>query len=105
MSSTAALPRAEVASSVDQLKQLARFTETDRAWIELLSVIEQILVAGDDRLGTGFPGQRKEIVVLGISKGRLDIGGIIERNRDHRYPLHGFSRFLGTRPVAEVGLA
>jgi hypothetical protein len=55
----------------------------------LPGVIEEILVAGDDRLGTSFPGQREEIVVLGISQGRLDLGGIVERNRDHLDPLHG----------------
>jgi hypothetical protein len=40
----------------------------------LLGVVEQILVAGDDRLGTSFPGQRKEMVVLGISKDRTSAG-------------------------------
>lgn len=56
----ASLLRAEVARSVEQPKQLARLSKVDRARLELLGVIEQILIAGDDRLGVRLPGQRKE---------------------------------------------
>lgn len=93
------------ARSVDQLKQPAGFTEIECGRVELLLVIEQVLVAGDDRLGACLAAQRKEVVVLGVSRGRLDTGGIIEHRGDHLYPFHGFSRLLGTQLLAEVGLA
>ncbi len=40
-------------------------------------MVEQIVVAGDDCIGSGFAGKRYEIVVIGIAKQCLDFLGVV----------------------------
>jgi hypothetical protein len=67
-------------TSVDQPKQLACLAKTDRWWLQLLLVIKQVLVAGDDCLSAGLPGQCEQVIILRVSQGRLDNGEVDERD-------------------------
>lgn len=79
------------------------FARADRGQLQA-GMVEQILVAGDDRLGFRGSREREQIVVAAVAQHRLWIDRVVEH---HRYALdraHGLLGLALVQQRAEVWL-